>query len=84
VGGLGGAIALFLLVWLGFDPDAKAMTRDSIFALMFAMGVFPAILCLAVFLLVWTFPLDGRRHAILRRRIEQRAARAVHTGTAMN
>lgn len=84
VGGLGGAIALFLLVGLGFDPDAKAMTRESIFALMFAMGVFPAILCLAVFLLVWTFPLDGRRHAILRRRIEQRAARATHAGTAMH
>lgn len=82
VGGLGGAIALFLLVWLGFDPDAKAMTHDSTFALMFAMGVFPAILCLAVFLLVWMFPLDSRRHAILRRRIEQRVARAARAARA--
>jgi len=76
VGGLGGAIALFMLVGLGFDPNATAMSSESRFALTFTMGVFPAVLCLLVFLLVWTFPLDGRRHAIIRRRIEQRALRA--------
>lgn len=79
VGGLGGAIALFMLVGLGFDPNAAAMSSESRFALTFTMGVFPAALCLLVFLLVWTFPLDARRHAIIRRRIERRAARAATT-----
>ncbi|HKU14604.1 MAG TPA: MFS transporter [Steroidobacteraceae bacterium] len=76
VGGLGGSIALFMLVGLGFDPNAASMSSESKFALTFTMGVFPAGLCLLVVVLVWTFPLDARRHAIIRRRIEQRAARA--------
>lgn len=76
VGSVGGALALFLLAILGFDPKAPALDDRARFALLFTIGVVPALLSLVVVVLVWTFPLNARRHAIIRKRLEQRAARS--------
>jgi glycoside/pentoside/hexuronide:cation symporter, GPH family len=81
VGSLGGAIALFLLVLLGFDPKADTMTPQAKFALLSTMGVFPAVLCFIVFVMVWTYPLTAKHHAAIRRRIERRAQRAARMST---
>jgi Na+/melibiose symporter-like transporter len=68
VNALAVAIALPLLSLAGFDPAgpnnglAREMVRIAYLAL-------PAPLFLIGAILFWRFPLDGRRHRIVRRRL---------------
>lgn len=73
VGSVGGALALFLLAVMGFDPKAPALDERARFALLFTIGVVPTLVSLVVVGLVWSFPLNAKRHNIIRRRLERRA-----------
>jgi Na+/melibiose symporter-like transporter len=69
------AIALPMLKWLGFNP-AGHNSPQALLALKytFCYGMLPFFIGGAILLLY--FPLDARRHAIIRKRLEQREARA--------
>lgn len=69
------AVTMFMLKWLGFNP-AGHNSLEGLLALKytFCYGILPFFISGAILLLY--FPLDSRRHAVIRRRLEQREARA--------
>ena len=69
------AVSLPMLKWLGFNP-AGHNSPQALLALKytFCYGMLPFFVAGAILLLY--FPLDARRHTIIRRRLEQREARA--------
>jgi glycoside/pentoside/hexuronide:cation symporter, GPH family len=74
---LGGSIALILLGWFHYDvahPANNGPTANS--AMLVICAGLPAILRLGALFLLWRYPLDPRRQSIIRRRLEQREARA--------
>jgi Na+/melibiose symporter-like transporter len=73
-------ITLPLLTYVGFDPASKGGTA-GVMALkyIFALGSTPLFLIGA--LLLMAFPIDARRHGIIRRRLDGRAARQARDGT---
>jgi glycoside/pentoside/hexuronide:cation symporter, GPH family len=70
--GLG--IGLPLIAWFGYRAGAP-IEGSAKLGLEITYIALPGILQLAAAAVAWNFPLDARRHEIVRRRIEQRAAR---------
>ncbi len=68
------AVTLPALKWLGFNPSGHN-SPEALLALKytFCYGILPFFISGAILLLY--FPLDSRRHAIIRRRLEQREVR---------
>jgi len=72
-------ITLPLLTLLGFDPAAKGSTTGvEALKYVFALGSAPLFLVGAFLLMV--FPIDARRHGIIRRRLDALADRKGLTG----
>ena len=69
------AITLPMLKWLGFNPSGHN-SPAALLALKytFCYGILPFFIAGAILLLY--FPLDSRRHAIIRRRLEERERRS--------
>ena len=60
-------LAFPLLDWLGFDPDTPSVGGRS--ALVFLYALLPiGFKCITV-VTIWNFPLDRKRHGIIRRRL---------------
>jgi len=76
VGAIAGSIGFWLLAFFEFDPKLTEFTPQAEFGLLFTAGVVPVFFLVAGGLLLWFFPIDSRRHSIIRRRIESLAARA--------
>ncbi len=75
VPGLGGALAIALLVRGGFDASlAEQSSRGTISLLATFCGI-PALLLLIVTPMLWYFPIDARRHRIIIKRLQLREAR---------
>jgi len=74
-GALGGGFAFLLLSLFGFDAKATSQSELALFGLKFSMAGLPLVLSVLAIALVFRFPLDERRHAIIKRRLEQREAR---------
>lgn len=73
--GIGGGLGLMLVGLFGFAPGAEnSPTAEIAFLATVAIG--PAILGAINGFLIFSYPLDERRQKIIRRRIEQRSARA--------
>jgi glycoside/pentoside/hexuronide:cation symporter, GPH family len=72
---LGGAIAFFALDWVGFDVRTTEHSAASSTAFLLIFAALPAVLFFASSWIVWRFPLDRRRHELIRRRLAQRSAR---------
>lgn len=71
-------VTLPLLGYLGFDPAAKAHAAGlDALKYVFVLGSTPFFILAALLLLI--FPIDARRHGIIRRRIDARALRALRT-----
>jgi Na+/melibiose symporter-like transporter len=72
---IGGAIGFVILGLAGFDPKAETNSpaaRDAFVAIYcFAPTIFYAFACY----MLYQFPITSRRHAIIKKRIEQRIAR---------
>lgn len=67
-------VTLPLLGWLGFDPANKgAAAGIEALKYVYALGSAPLFLLGALLLLI--FPIDARRHGIIRRRLDAREAR---------
>ena len=73
---VGGAIALYTLEIFGFDPTATVHDATATFGIKFAFGGLPAISVAIGIVFIVLFPLNKRRHDIIRRRLESLAARA--------
>lgn len=73
--GAGMGIGLPLIAAFGYKYG-QPITPSGKTGLLLAYLVLPAIFSYAAAALSWNFPLDARRHEIVRRRIEQRAHRA--------
>jgi len=76
VGALAGSIGFWLLAAFNFDPKLSEFTPDAVFGLLFTVAVIPVFFFVAGGIMLWFFPINARRHAIIRRRIESLAARA--------
>lgn len=76
-----GGIALILL-GTGFGYDMSEGHENTPFANLGMVLMFvgaPALFQLATLPLIWNFPLDARRHAIISKKLAQRASRANRT-----
>lgn len=69
-------IAFPILSRAGFDPAAGLATAKGLATLGLLYAAVPIALKLAAVAIIWRFPLDAAAHAELRRRIDERAARA--------
>lgn len=70
-------VAFPLLDLLGFDAQAapgSPMADRGLDALRYFYSLAPIPLLLVAIALVWRFPLDARRHGIIRRRLQRRTA----------
>ncbi|NBC35350.1 MFS transporter [Novosphingobium sp. FSY-8] len=80
---LGAGMGFLLLHAFGYDAKAGAVnTGWAAFGILFTVAALPAVLKVGGGLIIWNFPLDRRRHAIIERRLAQRAARAARATTA--
>ena len=70
---LGGAIALFIAGWYGFDPADKVHLLDSIYGLRIAISWMPAISAFLAIFFILRLPISARRHAAIRRRLDKTA-----------
>lgn len=74
---VGAALGFMCLAAFGYDAKAGAVNDDwAKFGMMFTMVLAPTILKIAGALMVWSFPIDQRRHGIIRRRLDSLAMRA--------
>ena len=67
---------LFIAGVAGYDPSAPSNDAVGVLGLKAANGYVPALLLAAAAVFAFRFPLTEARHRIIRRRLEQRAARA--------
>ena len=72
---IGTAMAFFLLDFFGYDLSSKAQTPFAILGIKISFVGIPVVLTIIMGYLAWIFPINERRQAIIRRRIEQRALR---------
>ncbi len=75
---VGGGLAFYILSLMDYDV-AGANNDQQLWALYLSFGILPAIIYLGVGIAMRKFPLDARRHSIIRRRIESRARRQQET-----
>ncbi|MFA6313225.1 MAG: MFS transporter [Sterolibacterium sp.] len=72
---VGGGLGFALLGAMGFDAKAQQQTAMAIMGLKLTFVWIPVFLGFFAVALILMFPLDARRHGIIRRRLEQRTAR---------
>jgi GPH family glycoside/pentoside/hexuronide:cation symporter len=73
---LGFGIGYYLLALFGYDAKLAHNSDLAVTGLMLAIVVVPSLSFLASALVLFKFPIDQRRHGIIRRRIEARRLRA--------
>ena len=72
---VGGSLGLGLASWYGFDPAAVAHRDEHVFGLRLSISWIPAGLLLLSILVMALVPINGRRHAVIRRRLDTRISR---------
>ena len=72
---IGGALGLFIAGGYGFDPAANTHTAAAIFGLRIAIAWVPALIIFLALIFVALAPINARRHAIIRRRLDARVCR---------
>ena len=77
--GAGAGIGLLITSLFGFDPNG-ANEGTALFGFFAAFIGIPILLNLSAMVLAWIFPITERRHQIIRKRLDARAARAAAAG----
>jgi len=72
--GVGAGIAFPTLAVFGYQMGQEN-SGVALFGLMLAYIVIPAVTSVAAAMVLWNFPIDSRRHDIIRRRLNQLAER---------
>ncbi|MCX7172733.1 MAG: MFS transporter, partial [Proteobacteria bacterium] len=78
---IGGGLGFALLGAMGFDAKAQQQTAMAIMGLKLTFVWIPVFLGFFAVALILMFPLDSRRHGIIRKRLEQRTARNISGAT---
>jgi Na+/melibiose symporter-like transporter len=74
VSAVGSALGFYVLALVGYDPKVSTNAPGATLGMLVDLLVLPGVFFFAAALLLFRFPIDARRHAIIRRRIESRAA----------
>lgn len=74
-GALAMSIGLGIAGWYGFNPAESVHSAHSIWGLTLAISWMPLILMCIALIFISLSPINDRRHAIIRRRLDARAAR---------
>ncbi len=78
LGSTGGLALILLGAFFGYDLSEGAVNSDFADAgLLYMFILAPGVFQLASILLIWNFPIDARRQAIIRRRLEATDARSL-------
>ena len=72
---IGGAAGFAVAGWYGFDPALSQNSEEAIFGLRLAMVWLPIPLLVVAAVLILFIPINARRHAIIRRRLDAREHR---------
>jgi Na+/melibiose symporter-like transporter len=75
-------IALPLMQALGFNPAAVGPGRP--WALLFVGLILPTVFWIAAFGLLWSYPLDRRRHRVVQRWLARRSNAGAVLSSAYN
>lgn len=75
-GAVGGALGLAVAGWYGFDASSATHTEENIFGIRLAIAWMPAVFTLLSLFFIALAPINGRRHAIIRKRLEARGSRS--------
>ncbi len=73
---LGFGIGYYTMALFGYDAKLDSNTDLAVFGLKVAFIVIPAVLFFVSSRVLLTFPVDRRRHSLIRRRLDSRAERA--------
>ena len=74
--GIGAGIAFPMLALFGYQIGASN-TGMAFAGLVVVYIVVPALTSVIAAMILWNFPIDSRRHDIIRKRLEQLSTRAV-------
>lgn len=72
--GIGAGVAFPILALFGYQMGADN-AGDALLGLILVFIVIPAVTSVAAAVILWNFPIDARRHGIIRQRLEQLASR---------
>jgi Na+/melibiose symporter-like transporter len=75
VSALGSALGFYVLALVGYDPKISTNSSTAVLGMLVDLLILPGVFFVLAALLLFRFPIDARRHAIIRRRIDSRAAR---------
>jgi Na+/melibiose symporter-like transporter len=75
VSAVGSALGFYVLALVGYDPKSSANAPDAVLGMLVDLLVLPGVFFVLAAVLLFRFPIDARRHGIIRRRIDSRAAR---------
>jgi Na+/melibiose symporter-like transporter len=81
---VGGAIALSLAGWYGFDPAASSHLADAVSGVRLSTFWLPALLSLLSIFLIISIPITARKHAIIRRRLDTQDRRLERYQPSLN
>lgn len=73
---VGGALGLLIAGAYGYDPAASFHTADAIFGMRLAIAWLPALIILLALVFVALAPINAKRHATIRHRLNARALRS--------
>ena len=76
VGALGGALGLAVAGWAGFDPTRMSHSDMAVTGLRSGMAWIPAVFIVISIVFIARIPITTHRHAIIRRCLDRRLARA--------
>ncbi len=82
VAAIGSALALFLAGALGYVPNAHN-GADGAFGLLFSFVGVPTVLTFLAVVLIYKFPLNRHRHALIMNRLAKREQHLGRTGAAV-
>ena len=70
-------ISFGLFALFGFDTQAGAQnTDDALLVLKLVATILPVLIMSLGLAVMWNFPLDRRKHAVIRKWLDRKAARA--------
>ena len=78
---LGAGLGFMMLDWFNYNVKEPELNSDlANFGILFTVIIFPSIIKFFNAYMVWIFPIDARRQAIIRKRIESLAHRRKRDG----
>lgn len=71
---IGGPMALFLIGLYGYQPGSATNTPEAIEGMRIIATLLPAVMVIPGVILLWFFPINDKKQALIRQELEARAA----------